>query len=237
MKKVISAVMILSILLCFNGCEISDLDEEPLIYYNGKFYDNPIASSGSRANTFWLPLSTADIEDTGYFCYENDDVTKLRNRDKVKIKRFSDEELSMFITFTDFWDEWLYLDTSYEMPSFSAEDIEEFVLKRLSDDAVESYKKGRCIIIQDEDDIENIVNSLLSIDRSKNAKSYRAYEVHGSMDFYVKYKGINALYDFGIVGYAEKNLVFTNTHIDIEGIHYVVYDKDTPNPFDVLKIK
>lgn len=234
--KIISSVLIIAIIAFnFSGCINNNLNEKFLLYYNDKYYDSYVSEDYSY-NSFWYPLSEADITDNASFCNYNNDVDKNGKRNKVEIKIFSDPELNMFISHTDFWGDWLYCDTNYKFPSLSAENIEKIAIKKFSTDKdwVDYYKSDDCIIIQDENDIDSIISSLNSVKKSNKIKSYNMNEVYNQAEICIKFKGINALYYIGIVAYADNNVVFYNSH-KTQSRFYLIYDENTSNPFNMLK--
>lgn len=231
--KILSFFMIVSIIaLYFSGCINTNSDEDFLIYYDGRYYNSCI-SDDYTYNSFWYPLSKVDITDTAFFCNKDDDVDSISKGNKVEIKKFSDEELDMFIIHTDFWDDWLYCDTNYEFPSLSADNIDVISLKKFSKDKdwVDYYYSDDCITIQNKYDIENIINNLNNLNKSSKSQSYNLYEVNNQAEICVKFKGINALYYLGIVAYVNDNVVFYDAHTK-QSLFYLLYDKSTSNPFD-----
>lgn len=223
------------IAICFHGCINMNSDKKLLIYYDGQYYNSSI-SNDYAYNSFWYPLKEATISDKAFTCNENDDVDKLDKRNEIEIKKFSDEELNMFISYTDFWDDWLFADTNYKFPSLSSDNIEMIALKNFSQDKewIDYYYSDDCVVIQNKNDIENIINTLNNLDKSNNAQSYNMNEVNNQAEICVKFKEINALYYLGIIAYADDNVVFYNSHGKINSF-YLLYDNNTESPFDVLK--
>lgn len=238
MKKMTKTITLFSIIIMivslFNSCAKNASDEDLLIYYDNKYYNSSI-SNDYTYNSFWYPLSDADIIDTAYACNKEDDVNKLGKKDKVEIKKYSDEELNMFILHTDFWDDWLFCDENYKFPSLSAENIEAIALKKFSEDKewADYYNSDDCITIQNNDEIYSIINSLTNINKSSESQSFNMNEVSEESEICVKFKGINALYYLGIVAYANENVVFYDAHTK-QSIFYLLYDENTSNPFDTL---
>lgn len=126
-------------------------------------------------------------------------------------------------------------DTNYKFPSLSSDNIEMIALKNFSQDKEWiDYYSDDCVVIQNKNDIENIINTLNNLDKSNNAQSYNMNEVNNQAEICVKFKEINALYYLGIIAYADDNVVFYNSHGKINSF-YLLYDNNTESPFDVLK--
>lgn len=232
-KKIISSILMIAIIVfSFSGCINTNLDENLLIYYDGKYYDSFI-SSADTYNSFWYPLSEPDITDKAFTCNKDDNIDNFGKKNEVKIEKFSDEELDMFISHTDFWDDWLFCDTNYKFPSLSAENIEKIALKKFTEDKdwVDYYKSDSCITIQNENDIDSIINSLNNIEKSSKLKSYNMNEVNNQAEICVKFKGINALYYLGIIAHADNNVVFYNAHTT-QSLFYLIYDENASNLID-----
>lgn len=58
-------------LIVFNGCTISDSDDDFLIYYDGNYYTSTI-SDDYTYNSFWYPLREATVIDKAYVCNQYD---------------------------------------------------------------------------------------------------------------------------------------------------------------------
>lgn len=232
--KIISSVLIISVItFTLSGCVNTNSDEDFLIYYDDKYYTSSISKYYSY-NSFWYPLEKTDITDTAFICNEGDDINKLDKSNKIKISRFSDKELSMFILYSDFWDDWLYCDTSYELPILSLENIESIVIRKFSEDKewIDYYNESDCITIKAEKDIDSVISSINSIKKSKETKSYSMNEVTNQAEICVKFKGINALYYLGIIAYVDNNVVFYDAH-EFQSSFYLIYDENTSNPFKI----
>lgn len=143
----------------------------------------------------------------------------------------------MFISHTDFWDEWLYCDTNYKFPSVSAENIESITLKNFSEDKewIDYYNGDNCITIQNQNDIDNIINHLNNIKKSSKKQLYSINEVNNQSEICVKFYEINALYYLGIIAYADDNIVFYDAH-EQQSYFSLLYEQNSSNPFDILKI-
>lgn len=238
MKKsnIITSLFIISIIVVFfTGCVKINSDEKLLIYYNDKYYNSAI-SNDYTYNSFWYPLSEADVIDTAFVCSKNDDINKLGKNDEVEIKKFSDESLNMFISHTDFWDEWLYCDTNFQFPSLSPDNIESISLKRFSEEKewIDYYNSDNCIIIHNQKDIDSIINHINNIKTSSKNQSYNMNEVNNQSEICIKFYGINALYYLGIIAFADNNVVFYNAHEQQSNFN-VLYEQCSSNQFDILK--
>lgn len=83
-NKIITSLLIISmIVLFFTGCININSDEKLLIYYDDKYYNSAI-SNNYTYNSFWYPMSKADIIDTAFICSKNDDVNKLSKKMRLK---------------------------------------------------------------------------------------------------------------------------------------------------------
>lgn len=208
-------------------------DEKYLIYYNDNYYDSYISKEYTY-NSFWYPLCEADITDKAFICNRNDNINELGNENEVEIKKFSDEELSMFILYTDFWRDWLYCNTNYKIPEFTEDNIEEIVLKKGNETRkwIDYYNSNSYIAFQEQNDINSVLNGLNNMKTQE--KSYDFGEVQNKIEICVKFKDVNALYYIGIVAFVDNNVVFYNSHEKINSF-YLLYDDNTENPFDTLK--
>lgn len=221
--KIISSVLIISVItFTFSGCVNTNSNEAFLIYYDDKYYTSSV-SKYYTYNSFWYPLEKTNVTDTAFVCNEDDDINELDKSNEIKISRFSDKELSMFILYTDFWDDWLYCDTSYEFPTLSSENIESIVIRKYSEDKewIDYYNDRDCITINTEKDIDSVISSINNIEKSKNNKTYSINEVTNQAEICVKYKGINALYYLGIIAYVDNNVVFYDAH-EIQSSFYLI---------------
>lgn len=193
MKKSVCLLLLILIICLFTGCQ--NLDEKSYLAYNEAIFYERI-DDNYYYKDFWFPLSNDTFDDVGYY---TTDAKSINKGHKKNIKVFKDPDLEMFVLSSDFWGEFLYKNTNYDLPTYKDSNLIEKIIICDNNDKTwkENYDNNQFISITSQEQIKEIVDVITSVQNGEYKTDKLNYSISGK-EIGIKFKNINAIYYLGM---------------------------------------